>query len=529
MRLKLFLFTAFAAVSTVKSQDPYASIKPYDIKISAEFESPKRHAILNPVPFGDKGIVQVNAKNTESFSFQLFNSDLKFVKENTVSTEGKLNERVNFNRFIKFNKKTYLFVRDVFRETENEGISALEFNFDKLDFAGTSKNLFKSSGKVRMNSYSFYQSEDENNFLYIYELTPKDRRDRYNKDVLGMNVFDENLGKIWGAEVELPYTEAKMDNWGYTLGDDGSVYLLAKVYNDDTRKDVVDDLPNYHFEVIMYNANNTTPKIIKVSADNYFIKEAYIYESEKHELYVTGFYSKGINKPIDGAYMFTLDTKQGLAMKPENGYYEFPSEIIKSFMSEREKRKVEKKEAKESDLGIDYLKVRSIYLMKNGSTNIVSEQFHTVTRTYYNGRTTQTTYDTYAEDVFVMNIDAKGKMNWVKKIPKSQHSNDAYGPQLSINSYAIDNALHIFYVDNLKNYNLPVTEAPKWHEQGRGGFLTAVKLDENGNQTKFNLGEIEQYETNFYIREFIDGDKNNLISTERKRKMNSLYSIEIRQ
>lgn len=501
---------------------------PYNIKVSAEFESPKRHLVMNPVPYGKNGIIQVNGKNTESFSFQLFDNNLKMIKENTVSTDGKLNERVNFNRFQKFDNKTYLFVRDVFRETDNEGISALEFSPDKLDFIGNSRNLFKSSWKVRSFSYGFYKSEDEKNFLYTYELVSKEKRDKLNKDVIGMHVFDENLGKIWGGEVEMPYTEAKMDNWGYTLGDDGTVYLLARVYNDDTQKESIDGLPNYHFEVIMYNANNMKAKVIPVSLDNYFPKEAYIYENEKHDLFVSGFYSKAYNKPIDGAYMITIDTKQGVAMKPEGGYFEFPSDIIKSFMSEREVRKAEKKEAKESDLGIENLKVRNIYKMKNGSTTIVSEQFIVITTTYYNGKTTTTKYDTYADDIFVMNIGADGKMKWVKKIPKSQHSNDAYGPQLSIKTYAVDNDLHVFYVDNLKNLNLPPTEAPKRHEQGRGGFLTAVKLDENGNQTKYNLGEIEKYETNFYIREFVDGGMNNIISSERKRKMNTLYSIELK-
>lgn len=501
---------------------------PYTVKVSQEFESPKRHVVMNPVPYGDLGIIQVNAKKVESFSFQLFSNDLKFLKENTVSTEGKLNEHVSYNRFQKFNNKTYLMVRDVFKDTETEGISALEFSPEKLDFVGQSRNLFKSSDKVRSFSYRFYMSEDEKNFMYTYELVSREKRDKLNKDIVGMHIFDENLGKIWGAEVEMPYTEAKMDNWGYTLGDDGTVYLLARVYNDDTQKESIDGLPNYHFEVIMYNADNVKPKIIKVSLDNNFPKEAYIYENEKHDIFVSGFYSKGANKPIDGAYMVTIDTKQGISMKPEGGYYEFPSELIKSFMSDREKKRAEKREQKESDLGIDFLKIRAIYKMKNGSTTIVSEQYHVVTRTYYNGRTTQTTYDTYAEDVFIMNIDAMGKMKWVKKIPKAQHSNDAGGPQLSIQTYAVDNDIHVFYVDNLKNLNLPVNEAPKWHEQGRGGFLTGVKIDQNGNQSKYNLGEVEKYETNFYIREFIDGGRNNIISSERKHKMNSLYSIEIK-
>lgn len=526
MKLRLLNTALFLVLF---SQGIYSQVNsPYEIKVSAEFESPKHHLVMNPVPYGMNGIIQVNAKKTESFSFQLFSNDLKLIKENTVSTEGKLNERVNFNRFEKFENKTYLFVRDVFKDTDNEGISALEFSPMNLDFTGNSRNLFKSSGKVRSFSYAFYKSEDEKNFMYTYELVSKIKRDKINKDVIGMNIFDENLGKIWGAEVEMPYTEAKMDNWGYTLGDDGSVYLLARVYNDDTQKESIDGLPNYHFEVIMYNADNIAPKIIPINFDNYFPKEAFIYENEKHQLFVSGFYSKEVNKPIDGAYMFTIDTKQGIAMKPEGGYFEFPSDIIKSFMSDREKKNADKKEEKGKDLGIDYLKIRAIYKMKNGSTTIVSEQFHVVTRTYYNGRTTQTTYDSYAEDVFAMNIGENGKMKWVKKIPKSQHSNDSYGPQLSIKSYAIDNDLHVFYVDNLKNLNLPTTEAPKWHEQGRGGFLTGVKFDENGNQTKYNLGEIEKYETNFYIREFVDGGLNNIISSERKHKMNTLYSIRIK-
>jgi hypothetical protein len=76
--------------------------------------------------------------------------------------------------------------------------------------------------------------------------------------------------------------------------------------------------------------------------------------------------------------------------------------------------------------------------------------------------------------------------------------------------------------------NLPVTEAPKRHEDGRGGFLTGVTISTKGDVKKHSLGEIEEFDTKFFIREFVPGERNNLISTERRKKRNVLYSVEVK-
>jgi hypothetical protein len=44
---------------------------------------------------------------------------------------------------------------------------------------------------------------------------------------------------------------------------------------------------------------------------------------------------------------------------------------------------------------------------------------------------------------------------------------------------------------------------------------------------KHLLGEIDEFETNFFIRRFVEGDDDNLIYTARKRRKNSLISIGI--
>ena len=526
---------------------------PYVVKNSEEFESPKKHLVSDPIPYGNDGIIQVNRRGLKSISFQKFSNDLKFEKENTVDLEGKFNDRVNYQSFIKFKNKTYLLAREVFRDEEVEGITALEFSPKNLDFVGTAKNLFKSSDKVQMSrfsvgfapygvpvygtpadmgGYDLKISEDKTKFLYTYSLVNKERNDKINKEVIGMQVFDENLVKLWGDDFEMPYTEAKMDNIGFILSDDGIVYLMAKVYEGDTPKEGKDKKkPNYHFEILVYSKGKKAPKIIKIKLDNYFPTEAWVYENASHDIDITGFYSKASNKPVDGAYMIKLDVETGTFTKVKGGYYEIPTDIIKSFTSEREKRKLDKQADKDedNDIGISNLEINEIYMMDDGSTKIVAEQYLVQVTYYYdmNCKCMRTKYDTYADDIFVMSISADGKLEWTKKIPKAQHANGAYGAGISINTMKVGSDIHIFYIDNIKNLNLSVNEAPKRHEDRRGGFLTGVTITSKGDVKKYSLGEIETYDTNFYIREFVDGGRNNLISTERRKKRNILFSVEV--
>jgi hypothetical protein len=557
-KLSIILLSSAVLITSVKAQ----MAGPYAIFSSAEFESPKGHQVQSPISYGKLGIIQVNpsTKDFNSYSFQLFSQDLKLIKENVVDLEGRIGDKVSYADFpagsgmVKLKNKTYLFMREVIKNEsgKGEGISALEFFPEKLDFATKSKNLFIASDKVKMSMDGFYGfdfSNDKTKFLCYYSLTPKERDDKMSKEIVGLQVFDENLTKVWGDEIEMPYTEAIMDNLGYTLSDDGKVYLLAKVFDSDDRKEGKSKKePSYRFEVLVYQKGSKTPKIIQIKIDSYFPKEAYIYEDINHTIVVAGFYAKNRSttefsydffrgsgfsspNPIDGAYMMRLDVEKGIAAKLNGGYYEIPSDIIKAYASEREKRKLEKKEENDEskDIGVDYLKIQKIYYgLPDGSTKILAEQYHVATRTTYSSNGGQQVhYDTYADDIFVFSIGKDGKLEFVTKIPKSQHSFDQKGAGISFNSIVTGSTVHLFFLDNIKNANLSVNEAPARHENGRGGFLTAITIDNKGAIKKYNMGEIDKFETNFFIRGFVKGDNDNLISTERKKKMNKLFSLEV--
>jgi hypothetical protein len=534
------------SISIIEAQ---VTASPFTIKYSEPFVVPKGHTGLDPIAFGKDGYIQVSSKEVESFSFQKFSKDLKLEQEKLLKMEEVFGERVNMERFIRLKDKTFLFARVVDREKDREGVSALEFSPQNLDFIGKPVSLFQSSYKVRTDmvagampmfygfggsvvAYDFCKSQDSSKFMYNYALVPKERNSKINKDVIGMYIYDENLTKLWGSEYQMPYTEAVMDNLSYTISNDGKVYILIRV-NDIENKKALKKAGeiSYRYEILIYQKGNPNPKIVELKLDNYFPTEAYMYEDANHNIVVTGFYSKDVKElyVADGFYMVKLDVEKSAITKVNSGYYEIPSEVIKEYMSERNKKKLDKKEKKDGDIGLEYLSIRNIYSTPNGAIKIIAEIYRQYTYTSVDSKGRMTTnYATDAKDIFVISIDNTGKMEWIKKIPKSQNCSNWVAPGSSINSFVTGNDLNIFYLENLKNNKLPV-EKKKTYWDGDVGMVKAITIDANGNVTSYSLTSTKEFKTRFYVRYFKNGGNHNLIHMQRKKKKDILFSIETKK
>jgi hypothetical protein len=534
------------SISIIEAQ---VTASPFTIKYSEPFVVPKGHTGLDPIAFGKDGYIQVSSKEVESFSFQKFSKDLKLEQEKLLKMEEVFGERVNMERFIRLKNKTFLFARVVDREKDREGVSALEFSPQNLDFIGKPVSLFQSSYKVRTDmvagampmfygfggsvvAYDFCKSQDSSKFMYNYALVPKERNSKINKDVIGMYIYDENLTKLWGSEYQMPYTEAVMDNLSYTISNDGKVYILIRV-NDIENKKALKKAGeiSYRYEILIYQKGNPNPKIVELKLDNYFPTEAYMYEDANHNIVVTGFYSKDVKElyVADGFYMVKLDVEKSAITKVNSGYYEIPSEVIKEYMSERNKKKLDKKEKKDGDIGLEYLSIRNIYSTPNGAIKIIAEIYRQYTYTSVDSKGRMTTnYATDAKDIFVISIDNTGKMEWIKKIPKSQNCSNWVAPGSSINSFVTGNDLNIFYLENLKNNKLPV-EKKKTYWDGDVGMVKAITIDANGNVTSYSLTSTKEFKTRFYVRYFKNGGNHNLIHMQRKKKKDILFSIETKK
>jgi hypothetical protein len=509
-----------------------AQKNPYTINHSLEFADTKGLPLSQTMVYPNGNVLLSFAKGEKlkKVGLQLFSADLTLNNSTTPDLKAIFPEKNAYlERVIVMNKKSYIFVREVYRDTKTEGVAAVEFSPSSLDITGDPIKLFQTTRGIIGGGSGYFVSfsNDRTKLFYEYDLFNKERKNSINKQEFGFYMFDENMQQLWGGEYEMPYTEAKMTEIDDVVSNDGKLYKLIKVIDVEGK----DELS--HFEILVYEKGKPEPKIIELKIEDHVARTTYIYEDKANDIVVAGFYSKIGNGAIDGAFMVKLDADSKKFTKLGGGYYEIPSELIKTNISDRQKEKMDKKEKKnegndKKDLGINNLRIESVHFLENGSTVIVSEVYVVIVRTTTNSKgQTTTSYDTYAMDIFVFNIDSAGNLAWIRKIPKAQHENSAYGRGISLSSTAKGNDVHLFYLDHIDNFKLKDNQAPRRHESGRGGYVMGVDITATGEVKKYNLGLAEQFETNLYMRNFIEGRNNNLVAVERKRKKNMLLSIDI--
>jgi hypothetical protein len=326
----------------------------------------------------------------------------------------------------------------------------------------------------------------------------------------------------------MPYTEAEMDNECYAVTNSGKMILLAKVRHEGKREK---GQPNFDYELLFFDGQKESPEIIKIDIDKIIPRSINLFESSNGDMMLSGFYSRFGQSSTDGAYVLQIDEKNKKVDLKNGGLFEIPTDLIKANASAKELRQMKREERKDddNDLGVGDLTMRFLIRDKSGDLLLLGEEYDVQSRTITTGSGastyTRTEYKTFAKDIYIIRANKDGS-SWVKKIPKNQRSNDAYGAELSFNNMLVNDNLYVFYTDNKKNKNLASDDVPSAHVQGLGGYLACVKLDKDGAMSKQYLGEIDDFETNFFIRRFVQGDHGNIIYTARRHRRNTVISLE---
>lgn len=391
-------------------------------------------------------------------------------------------------RVTEFKNHYYLFY-----STYEEGMEMLfyrEIDFAKGEFIGKGKNIVTVNQKVTAafpvtgyysfgvrDKYDFYFSYDSTSLVVQYRLKPEKRNDSKSCDVIGMHVFGEDLKVKWKKDVQMPYTEKKMDNLDYSVDAAGNVYIVTRVFNDNTtdlRKRGVDEA-NYHIEILKVATGSGTVAAIPVPVNDKFIQKLWLYEAaEPGTMVCAGFYNKGKNSAnADGIIMFRL----GQNSKPTSMVnIEIPLDILNQNVRAKERRKNERKE-EDNNAEFSNLMLHHVVVQSDGSIVLVGERRYFITHRSYDGRSSYTTY--HADDILVTKVDASGRLAWMTKIPKRQQSRAGfYGMSYK---YFVARHAHLFlFLDNEKNRTLAKDKAlsPTLHIDGQGGFLTAYGIDD---------------------------------------------------
>ena len=395
-------------------------------------------------------------------------------------------DRFSYENIIQYDGYICLFYSVYDKPNQTEQMYYRKISFKDGMFVGAGTRILAVNKKISY--YSFNSSYDNTKLLIQYRLKAETRNVDKSFDIIGFNMFNEKLDLLWAKEVTMPYTEKKMDNLDYSVDSQGNAYMLTKVYNDNSTDNVKrgNEEANYHLELIKLKSKTAELSISQISLKEKFINDIAIYNSPKDYLICTGTYSIIANTDaVDGVFVFKVNET---GKTYDFSSHEIPLEIINQYIGEKAQRKNEKRDEKKGDVQLRNLDLDKIVVEEDGSILLIGERFHIESRTTYSSNgSSRTTYYYHYDDMLLTKIDPNGKLLWMKKLPKRQVGG-AYKGGMSYKFINEKNNYYMLYLDNVKNLNLTVDEAPASHSDGAGGYLTTYQVNKNnGNVNKISV------------------------------------------
>lgn len=529
---------SFLVAALLMAAPSFAQSKKFTFKLGSEYELPRKSEDLSFFGNQRDGIINLSLKKDELNIVRFDPQSLTQTSEKKIELP-EATKNFNSEGVTDFNNNSYFWMHsDWDKESKTEMLY-----YDNLDIVSgkltsTNNKMFEttrltgdyvSSGFYQVkveNKYKFNYDAEHKKLLVSYRLWPEEKNDKKNYDKIGLQVFDENMAKLWGGEFTMPYTEAIMDNSDFSIDGNGNAYMLAKVYDSEKRKekDKETGKPAYHFEVLKFIKGSNKIISASITLDD-FINEASLVENFNHEMIIACTYSKkSKGNGTDGVFLAALD-QNNKVIRYKNGYYEFPLADLQKFESARSRRKMEKKD----DYEAPNLVVRNILVEPDGSVLMVLEEYYKVVyRTYDNRGQTTTNTTFYYEDIIAGKINAAGTFEWLRKIPKKQKgSTTSYTSQVNYNLPGtmgfklISDATgyYFLYLDNKKNIDIQEDEVPKYHVDGAGGQVVVSKLDNAGVITnKEILFDTREEEVMVFPAKFTRINGNQFIGRARVKK-----------
>ena len=358
-------------------------------------------------------------------------------------------------------------------------------------------------------------SKDSSKLLF---RAVSDQDDDDEKFGIFMSVLDQNLSTVWSRKVNLTYTEEQVDVLSTVLKNDGSVYLLAKVYEGKKAKESKKDskkksVAAYDIVLFQFNKDEEQPKEYRLRLGDSFIKGASLTTGNHDDLKCAGFFSNTKNGSLQGVFYLELAPDGSITATSKK---EFTVADLKKFGEKNTDKD------KGGDEGLENTFRFSDFLVReDGSAIVVAEEYFVVVRTTYNGRTSTTTTYYHANDIIVFTISAKGEVERVSAIPKRQVGvNTSYF--VSYVSMIKDNDVVFFYNEDEDNMGKPVSNPkPKLVNKFNDCVAVMTTLTPDGKLTRKQLFEAkdDNIESLFVPNDSSPFEKNKLFFVSLKPKL----------
>ncbi len=362
---------------------------------------------------------------------------------------------------------------------------------DDLNSQGRMEKISSLPAESNKKKGSISVSSSPSNSKILIDLNKTYEKDESERSEL--MVYSSGMELLWSKEVTLPYSNKEFSRDRVVVDDDGSVLMLGIKYDEpaEARAKRKDDIAAYTYHLLVFHKDGDTEDH-PINVSDKFLQDVTLAVAKDGDIVCGGFFgNKGVGS-VRGSFFMRLDrdTKQ----IEHQSYKEFDNDFIKSYMTEKQAKKAEKRaDRKGEDMEMFQFDMDEIILREDGGAVMVGEQYYVYQRCTTSSNGSQRCYWVHNyNDIIAINIDPEGEIEWATIIPKRQAfierqyaiviGNLPYRPVFASYAVAVKGEnIHFVFNDSGKNLFLkPGMKVEQYDLKGKGQLITLATIDGNG-------------------------------------------------
>ncbi len=410
---------------------------------------------------------------------------LKYDQSMKLITSAKLEVAKSFEQVeqVMFFENRIIVFTSAFKKKESKQLLTYQLiDPSTLKMQSEKKSLIETDipdhRVVNFSTFKIQLSDDGEKLLVIKEavrsflkVVPK---------VFDISVFDQNFKLLWKRVETLSVNSNKFSLVDYNISSEGSVLITGSVKYD---KDTVETklLSNYQILKFTENGQKYSSQNLGLKVENYkIIGEHITYSADK--IIAVGFFRIPEVKKQFGYFLqeYNLET-----IEREKNYYKSLAKETGVSDGDEADPDLKKIDDKEGDDRFAF-EIKKIRQDQEGNIFLIGEQKNSYTATVTQQYGTNTSTTMYYLDIYVLKMDADGKLIWEMRIPKRQ----VFSPTRSKNArnlydfisyaaYLWNGNLLFFLNDNPENMDAGATRAKsvRW----KNAISQVLIVDKEGN------------------------------------------------
>lgn len=268
------------------------------------------------------------------------------------------------------------------------------------------KGLFRNVG----HDSKWKINKDQSKLLFYAEKAGYSKEDKYQ---IYISLINDKLEKIWDKQIEMPYVQNKLEITNIEFGTDNSVYVIAKVYMEESGKFKLfkKNRPiDYTISIFKISKNEDLAEY-KLRLKDELIEDVFLTDDpSQNELALIGFTGETTKGEVTGILHMKMHKESGKVIFAKSR--KFTKKEIESFgMKSTDVIRKGKKRSLENAF-----EIKNIVFNKDGGMTVAAEQYYETYTTDNFGHVRRT--DFYNNHILVMEINSEGIVAPLKMIPK---------------------------------------------------------------------------------------------------------------